>query len=57
MKTIKRINIAVEKINTKDGLATSLGKHHYFDEYGNEIFPQVGEECITLDGSIKKFPF
>ena len=42
MKTIKRINIAVEKINTKDGLTTSLGKHHYFDEYGNEIFQQVG---------------
>ena len=34
-----------------------LDKHHYFDEYGNEIFPQVGEEYIMLDGSIKKFPF
>lgn len=47
----------VKEINTKDGLVISPGKLHYFDEYGNEIFPQVGKEYITLDGSIKKFPF
>ena len=41
MKTIKRINIAVEKINTKDGLTTSLGKHHYFDECYMELYPLV----------------
>lgn len=57
MIKIVKTTIDVKQISTKDGLATLPCKRHYFDEYGNEIFPQIGEEYIMLDGSIKKFPF
>lgn len=57
MIKIAKITMDVKQTSTKDGLISLPGKHHYFDNYGNEIFPKVGEEYIMLDGSIKKFPF